>query len=241
MTTRSFEEAPQPGTGSAPRIELDGELVASDGLTITGSDVAVFDLTINQFGGGLAAGILVDGGDDAVIQGNYIGTDVDGEAGFTGGNTRGVLLQNGATGALIGGQPFQQGNVISNNAVAGITISDVSPTQAVVQGNKIGTDPTGTLAVANGKIPASNSKLPRTPSAISTMPPPTFRTSSPSTGSTAVSPSSQARTTSSRATAFSITPGSGSTSGPGSPPTALRPTIPRRIQTEAPTGSRTTR
>lgn len=142
----------QPGDGSAPRIELDGELVASDGLTITGSDVAVFGLTINQFGGALAAGILVDGGDDAVIQGNYIGTDVDGEAGFTGGNTQGVVITNGATGAQIGGQPSSEGNVISNNADAGIAISDGSPTQAVVQGNKIGTDPTGTLAVANGNV-----------------------------------------------------------------------------------------
>jgi hypothetical protein len=90
------------------------------------------------------------------VQGNYIGLDRTGTRAL--GNVRvGVLLsrdlrygEGGASDNWIGGPGEGEGNVIAGNAVGGVRIVDVATTGNVVQGNRIGTDWTGTVALGNG-------------------------------------------------------------------------------------------
>jgi titin len=82
-----------------------------------------------------------------VVQGNFFGTDGSGRIGLGGGA---VSISNGASGNTIGGTTRRTGNLISGNLDAyGVTIADQSTTGNMVQGNFIGTDSTGTNAVAN--------------------------------------------------------------------------------------------
>ena len=63
-------------------------------------------------------------------------------------NTRdGVRITSGPSGNTIGGTAAGAGNVISGNATNGVEINGASTTTTLVQGNFIGTDPTGTSAV----------------------------------------------------------------------------------------------
>jgi len=90
-----------------------------------------------------------------VIQGNYIGTNASGTAALGGANTKGIFVY-GATNVTIGGAAAGEGNVISGHGYDGIDLSTfgcLSPTSAVViQGNRIGTDATGTLPIPNGQF-----------------------------------------------------------------------------------------
>jgi titin len=81
----------------------------------------------------------------ATIQGNYIGTDKGGfmELGNTG---NGIFITQAAN-ALIGGASQGQGNVISGNHQEGIWFNQT--TAATIQGNRIGTDYTGTVNLGN--------------------------------------------------------------------------------------------
>jgi uncharacterized repeat protein (TIGR01451 family) len=81
-----------------------------------------------------------------VIQGNLIGTDVTGKAAL--GNKQYGIVLNDAPRTQIGGTSVTLRNVISANASGGINLGpgDLS----VVQGNYIGTDITGQVAVGSG-------------------------------------------------------------------------------------------
>ena len=83
------------------------------------------------------------------IQGNYIGTDVTGNA-PVGNAFRGVTLVF-TQGTAVGGWQPGEGNVISGNANSGIAIGGTggTPTGVTVQGNLIGTDANGLAAVPN--------------------------------------------------------------------------------------------
>jgi hypothetical protein len=83
-------------------------------------------------------------GDSNTIQGNMIGVDRTGT--LARGNTGdGILIGGNAN--VIGGTTPQARNVISGNLIYGINCS--SGTGNLIQGNYIGTDPSGTLAVRN--------------------------------------------------------------------------------------------
>jgi hypothetical protein len=122
----------------------------------------------NLISGNIGAGIGFDGPltTHNFVLGNFIGTDRTGKngkgadglsMGNMNGNTRfgpvygyGVLLFNGAAGNQIGGMLPGDGNVISNNISIGIYIVNSTTSDTVVQGNLIGTDVSGTLALGNG-------------------------------------------------------------------------------------------
>jgi hypothetical protein len=93
-------------------------------------------------GGSTAGGILIAGGSMAV-QGNFIGTDVTGTRDIP--NKDGIVCS--VTGFVIGGAGANEGNVISGNRLAGITIGGSG---VIILGNLIGTDATGTLPLGNG-------------------------------------------------------------------------------------------
>ena len=82
-----------------------------------------------------------------VFEGNYIGVDSTGKTALTN-QYEGFGVGNGATSNLIGGTVAAAANVISGHDI-GIIISEAGTSGNVFEGNLIGTDTTGTNAVAN--------------------------------------------------------------------------------------------
>ena len=98
----------------------------------------------NVISGNRQAGIHLTGSSTAtVIEGNIIGLDAAGTA-HQGNLLPGILL-DGVSGNSVGGNTAGAGNVLSNNGSAGLAIQNGS-SSTTVQGNLIGTDPTGTRA-----------------------------------------------------------------------------------------------
>jgi titin len=143
-TPVSLDGTTQPGFAGTPIIVLDGSTAgpSADGLTVMGGNSTVRGLVIHSFGG---SGIVLTGGGDDVVAGNYIGTDFTGKLPI-GNGQRGIYI-NGASDNTIGGTALGAGNVISANAQTGLLIADSS--NNVVKGNKIGTDATGMQALGN--------------------------------------------------------------------------------------------
>jgi hypothetical protein len=81
--------------------------------------------------------------DNFSIEGNYIGTDVTGTLGLGFGPSDTGIKIDGGAGWTIGGTTSGAGNLISVHGVAGIIAG--SATGAVIQGNFIGTDYSGTF------------------------------------------------------------------------------------------------
>ncbi len=85
-----------------------------------------------------------------VIAGNLIGTTAGGSTAL--GNAQdGVLLTAGARRNIIGGTTPAAGNVISANLTNGVELITGATTN-LVEGNQIGTDGSGTLALANSNV-----------------------------------------------------------------------------------------
>jgi parallel beta-helix repeat protein len=102
----------------------------------------------NTASGNGADGIQIYNSSNGVIQGNFLGTSASG-VGVVGNGLAGVALIN-CGGFLVGGAGAGQGNVISGNSDNGVYIySSVAGLITTVQGNRIGTDITGEVAVPN--------------------------------------------------------------------------------------------
>ena len=110
----------------------------------------------NTFGGTqLGAGNLISGNSPSTgvtlvgagnrLEGNYIGTDRTGRVALP--NAGGVAV-NGVD-VTIGGTAPGAGNLISGNAFFGLGLSGAGTQGVAVQGNHIGTDISGTLALGN--------------------------------------------------------------------------------------------
>lgn len=81
------------------------------------------------------------------VQGNYIGLNASGSTALP--NTMGILVSNGTSNNTIGGTTAGARNVISGNAADGVHITDTGTTNNKAQGNYIGTNLTGTVALPN--------------------------------------------------------------------------------------------
>jgi hypothetical protein len=137
------------------------------GNRIEGSYFGTGELGLGGLGGG--TGVLVDAdqttvkdnlisfslvgvqveGDDNTLQGNKVGTNVNGTAAL--GNLFGVLVSGGDAN-LIGGTGDDEGNLVSGNSFDGLLLSANGADPAEdneVQGNLFGTDVNGTAALAN--------------------------------------------------------------------------------------------
>ena len=101
----------------------------------------------NLISGNGQSGIYL-GGRNATVQGNFIGTDLTGTQ--TVPNTSSGIFVSGGGGAVIGGTTPAARNIISGNS-GGITYSAITFTSVGrIQGNYIGTDVTGMVAIPNG-------------------------------------------------------------------------------------------
>lgn len=103
----------------------------------------------NVISGNASHGVLVaTGASTNVIQGNFIGTNANGTAAL--GNNSGGIFSGGTGPDTIGGTVAGARNVISGNLNnAGIFIQSGTSTGPLIQGNLIGTDVTGTVALGN--------------------------------------------------------------------------------------------
>ena len=148
----------QPGYAGKPLIELSGSELPSDsvhdGLTITGSDVTVRGLDINNFSQGAGIHITGTGATGDAIYGNFLGTDPTGFRAEP--DEEGVEVDGGATDNLIGTSGTgaldeNQGNLLSGNSFAGVWIDGQGTKGNIVAGNLIGTSVTGDTDLPNGQ------------------------------------------------------------------------------------------
>ena len=102
--------------------------------------------TRNLISGNALDGIFIVGSTATgnVVEGNYIGVNVVGNAAL-GNNVDGILVQ--APGNTIGGTAAGAANVISGNGSSGV--HSLGGAHDLIEGNLIGTDSTGALAVGN--------------------------------------------------------------------------------------------
>ena len=141
----------QPGYAGAPLVEISGTRFGSRahlGFDAYGT-VVIRGLSITGFDAGIR--LFADG----VVESSYIGIDPNGSPA---GNGVGVSMEGqfgrvgGSTGTTPGGPCTGACNVISGNDT-GVRIywsHSLYESNAIIEGNFIGTDPTGTVAVGNG-------------------------------------------------------------------------------------------
>ncbi len=152
-------------TGTVARPNLFGVYVESNNNTIGGTAAGAGNLISGHGNGGYGVQII---GSNTVVQGNLIGTDITGTRAL--GNTRGVFVFRSGINNLIGGTLPGAGNVIAGNTDQGILLQlvpDVSfnpsgAAGAIIQGNWIGTDKTGTIHLGSSQgvlIQSSNGVL----------------------------------------------------------------------------------
>jgi CSLREA domain-containing protein len=131
------------GTGAddnsnAPPISC----VSSTGLIVGGAAPAAR----NVITAGGSDGVELNQCSNGIVQGNYIGLSADGTAKF-GNLFNGVEVIQGGNGNLIGGPNPGEGNVIAGTTQSAIKI-DTSD-GAIIQGNFLGTDASGTGPIGN--------------------------------------------------------------------------------------------
>jgi hypothetical protein len=133
----------QPGFAGSPIIEItpDGQVIG-DGLKITAGNSVVRGLVLNRFRG---HALFIETGGGNVVEGNYIGTEVNGN-GVAANIQNGVFVLS-STNNRIGGLTLAARNVISGNFGNGVHIALASGN--LVQGNYIGVNAAGTAALPN--------------------------------------------------------------------------------------------
>jgi titin len=138
------------GTNAAANAAISN----SWGVYVTGGSNARIGGTTsgerNVISGSTTAGIFLSAQADAVVvEGNYIGTDASGATAVP--NQRGVLMHNTRGNQVIGGTVAGARNIISGNDACGVCLEPEIVAGDLIEGNYIGTDTSGTLAVPNNE------------------------------------------------------------------------------------------
>ncbi len=128
----------------------DGVFIPGEEITIGGTLPGAGNLISGNTNYNLDIGNAYPNGSAAndIAQGNFIGTDATGTVSLTT-LGEGVGIVNIASNITLGGTTSAARNVISGNNFLGVDLSDNS-SNAIIQGNYIGLDVTGTVAVPNG-------------------------------------------------------------------------------------------
>jgi len=134
-------------TGTAPLFGngADGVDILSSSNTVGGTNAADRNIISNNGDDGVNIDLVTTGN---IIEGNYIGTDRTGSIDL-GNSSDGVLLERGTSGNWVGGTNPLARNIISGNGGSGVNILDAGTDANLIQGNYIGTDVSGTLAIGN--------------------------------------------------------------------------------------------
>jgi hypothetical protein len=150
----AIDATTQPGYSGMPVIVLDGTNAGTGtsgiDLTAQGSGSTVKGFVVEHFGGNA---IEIDGSGNNVIASNFIGVDATGSG--AAGNGEGIVVNN-SSGNTIGGNTAAARNIISGNSSTAIDLSGSGTTANRVEGNFIGTDSGGTIAIGNGSLSSGN-------------------------------------------------------------------------------------
>jgi parallel beta-helix repeat protein len=131
---------------AVPDIIINGNsTIGADGFYVSASNVTIRGLSIQRFD---AAGIRLDSGSGAIIQGNWIGLNSTGTAlaETAGAMADGIQIRSGNN--TIGGTTLQTQNVIAG-AQDGIRLRNTTATGNVIRGNIIGARPDMTGGLGN--------------------------------------------------------------------------------------------
>jgi hypothetical protein len=139
------------GLDASLQVVLDGEGARTYGLTLTGTGISVRGLVVHRF---VLAGVRLLSCQSCVVEGNFVGTDVSGSMARP--NGTGILLSGqgldpnlASRQNRIGGVTTAARNLVSGNTGDGIAYFQISENN-VIEGNYVGTDRTGLVALANG-------------------------------------------------------------------------------------------
>lgn len=132
--------------GAEYGVYISGATLNTIGGTAAAERNIISGNTNLSFGNLVGTGIYISSSSHTnIVRGNFIGTDPTGT--FAMPNNVGIWVVGG-NGTIIGGSESGAGNLISGNLEDGIELQVA--VGVVIQGNKIGTDVTGTLPIANG-------------------------------------------------------------------------------------------
>jgi hypothetical protein len=128
-------------------IEINGGNALSYGFYVTGNlAVGIEHVALNGFTSTVILGEQSLTGGTLTVRGCFIGTQLDGSAFPSGYGNYGVAIRTGAGHAQIGGALPGERNLISGDSNGGVLVQG----PAIIEGNLIGPDASGTVAIGNG-------------------------------------------------------------------------------------------
>jgi hypothetical protein len=134
------------GGGAEPNAQNGVQILGAGNNTIGSSSVSGWNLISGNKGSGVV--LSGPGATGNTVQNNIIGLNANANSALANGDD-GVDLIGGASNNTVGGTTSVLANWISGNAFEGVWITDPGTSHNVVLGNLIGTDGTGSKAVAN--------------------------------------------------------------------------------------------
>ena len=137
---------------AGPEVVINGGLMGfsgpfGGGLNIPSSGNHIHSLVLNGFNN---TGISITGAGATgnLITGCFLGTNASGNGAMPN-TSAGMVITQGASNNMVGGNSLGVRNLISGNTGNGIIIQQFGANNNIVQGNFIGTDVTGTIALSN--------------------------------------------------------------------------------------------